>query len=280
MAAGTPGTISNLTPALRARLRFGGRAGQQRVAGEQPDRELPVLRRLHQHPGRARGVGRARPGVASAAQVASGDGRPGPARPMTRLACAEQLGRAHRQQPLVAGTRADEGDPSRRFLPDRTSTSAHCTSFPLLGGRPADCWRDLPPRDASISRRQLAPEPGCVAAPRRHTSPLRRVQSAGWACRRRRARRPAVRSCSVPRIAYAPTGALQPGLEGGEQAALGGHRGRVGAWSTRREQLGQLGVIASALNGQRALAGRGQHLVGLEDLGDQRRCGRSWPGPA
>jgi hypothetical protein len=59
------------------------------------------------------------------------------------------------------------------------------------------------------------------------------------------------------------------GLERGEQAALGGHGGAGRLVVDLRQQAGQLGVALAALDGERALAGRRDHVLGLEDLGHQ-----------
>ena len=110
MAAGTPGTISNLTPALAHAAASAAAAVQQRVAADQPDRELAILRGLDQHPGRRRGIG----GLSQAglrAHVTAGDGRQVRGGD-DQVRLAEQLGRPHRQQPLVARARARQRDPS------------------------------------------------------------------------------------------------------------------------------------------------------------------------
>jgi hypothetical protein len=101
-------------PGLGARRGFGGRAVQQRITAEQPDRELPVLRGLDERLGRRRRVGGlGQPGVG--AHVAPRDDGQVRGRD-DQAGLAEQFGRAYRQQPLVARTGADEGDPSGRRL--------------------------------------------------------------------------------------------------------------------------------------------------------------------
>src|ERR1700733_14302883 len=69
-----------------------------------------------------------------------------------------------------------------------------------------------------------------------------------------------------------------PCLEGREQAALRGHRGAGRRVIDPAEQLGELGVGCPALDGKRALAGRGEHVVWLEDLADL--VGAADPGKA
>jgi hypothetical protein len=59
------------------------------------------------------------------------------------------------------------------------------------------------------------------------------------------------------------------GLEFGQHLPLRG-RGRAAVWIVHTgEQLDQPGIGVRAFDGQRALPGRGNHLVRLEDLGDQ-----------
>ena len=105
-------------PGLGARRRFGGRAVQQRIAAEQPDRELPVLRGPHEQPG-VRGPVGGLGQLSVRAQVAPGDG--GQVRGRDGQAgLAEQLGRADGQQPFVARADAGQGDPARGRLVRRS----------------------------------------------------------------------------------------------------------------------------------------------------------------
>ena len=130
MAAGNTGHDLEPDPGLGARGGFAGRAVQQRVAADQPDREVAVLGGLDQHPAVAAasaGSARRASGLmwrrAMAARSAGSDDQAG---------LAEQLGRAHRQQPLVTRAGARQGDPpgggcSEAGLLDAPSPSALTT---------------------------------------------------------------------------------------------------------------------------------------------------------
>ena len=99
-------------PGLGARRGVGGRAAeQQRVAGEEPDRQLARLRRLHQRAGSGRRLRRVDQGGVPA-QVTPRHRGQAVAPATTRLGLAEQLGRPHGQQPLVARPAADQRDPA------------------------------------------------------------------------------------------------------------------------------------------------------------------------
>ena len=109
MASGTPGTISNLTPAW---AHAAASAAAPFSSGSPPNSRTaswPSCAACTSSPGRRRRVG----GLGQAglrAHVAPGDGGQVRGRD-DQAGLAEQLGRAHRQQPLVARAGADQGDP-------------------------------------------------------------------------------------------------------------------------------------------------------------------------
>ena len=111
MAAGTPGTISNLTPALAhaaasATAPFSsGSPGNSRTASWPP---LAACTSARADPGPVGRVGqhgvRAHVAPRRRLQLGSGDHQAG---------LAEQFGGPHGQQSLVTGARTDQGDPAR-----------------------------------------------------------------------------------------------------------------------------------------------------------------------
>ena len=117
MASGTPGTISNLTPALAHAV---ASAAAPFSSGSPPNSRTAscpscaactsVLAVVAASAGSVSRASRAQVAPGDAGQVRGRDDQAG---------LAEQFGRAYRQQPLVAGTGADQGDPSRRRLLDR-----------------------------------------------------------------------------------------------------------------------------------------------------------------
>ncbi len=101
---------------------------------------------------------------------------------------------------------------------------------------------------------------------------LRRNAGGGLAHRRAGRRRRRLRrsdsECARHRRANAPTGAEQPASRAARTARSAVTAARVrGSSSTPRKSI-EVGAVGPALHGQRALAGRGQHLLDLEDLGD------------
>ena len=91
-----------------------------------------------------------------------------------------------------------------------------------------------------------------------------RFRTSGSVVHRRTRQRPPIR-CSVrsSNAAYAPTGrrAARPrGPRAGARSAV--TAARVAGSSSVAENLDQVGTVGPALEGQRALAGRGQHLAG------------------
>ena len=187
----------------------------------------------------------------------------------------EQLDGAHGQQPGVAGAGPDEGDGAQRWpawleLLDRRGRAVLLMvvfffSVGRVTGRAPTSGRPHPRRAARPRGR------GRAVLPRREVRWRTAARCAEPSSATTAARRYSSGTCSPSgRLAVGPDRGRAAGLQSGEQGALGGHGEPGGGVVERAEQVGRSvsGSSSSALDRQRALAGGGQHLDRVDDLGD------------
>ncbi len=179
----------------------------------------------------------------------------------------EQLDGSHRQQLGVTGAGADEGDGAQRRL--LRVVVLLLVVFGRVTGRAPTSDRPHPRRAARPRGRGRSVQPrrevrwrtaGRCAEPSSRADDGSQVQLGVVLAARR----------ASPR---APTGAEQPASSAASRARSAVTTCRVAASSSTCEQVGDLGrawvVRAAALDRQRALAGGGQHLDGVDRLGDR-----------
>ena len=181
------------------------------------------------------------------------------------LGALDQLHGAHRQQTGVTGSTADERHPTRgRPLSGaglRGLYSRHACCF-LTGGA-ASIRSAAPSSSIELARRV----PSCSASV---TGPVvlirtERAPSSDRATARSHSSSPSSPSTTS---ASAPSGAEQPASRVARTARSAVTAARVAVSSSRAERGDQVGVVGAALDRERALAGCGQHLERVEDLGD------------
>ena len=267
-------------PRLRAgRGLGGGVAEQERVAAHQPDHVLAGPGGLDQQPR----VLRQRVGVrdlcvrarqppelrhqlrARHHQVGLGQQRRRPARSAGPHPLAPRRRTRPGRRPASRPPSPQPASPPASLSPGSRHSLSRVGSLVIVPV--ADLSRCLSGHGRISSR--TAPEQlgGHLERPRRSASsggPLALARSAvspSAATTTARSRNP-----SAP-AAYPPTGALQPASSAASRLRSAVVAARVAAIVRARQQGGQLRLAGPALHRQGPLARRGQHLVGLEDLG-------------